>query len=80
MNAPEATDEAAPRVTVNGEEKRLPEAGASVAALLRHLDKDPEQPGLAVAVDDEVVRQQDWEETRLEGGERVELITAQQGG
>lgn len=80
MNAPEATDEAVPRVTVNGEEKRLPKAGASVAALLHHLDKDPEQPGLAVAVDDEVVRQQDWEETRLEGGERVELITAQQGG
>ena len=80
MNAPDTTDAAAFRITVNGEEKRLPEAEASVAALLRHLGIDPEQPGLAVAVDDEVVRRQDWGDTRLTGSQRVELITAQQGG
>jgi sulfur carrier protein len=80
MNASETADTPTPRVTVNGEEERLPEEGASVATLLRALDVDPEQSGLAVAVDDHVVRQQDWGATALSGGERIELIAAQQGG
>ena len=69
------------RVTVNGENETLPAAGATVADLLRRRDDaDPEQPGIAVAVDGEVVRRQDWADTRLSGGEHVEIITAQQGG
>lgn len=69
-----------PRVTVNGEERRLPEAGAALTDLLRQLDFDPKQSSIAVAVEGEVVRREDWSEHTLAGGEAVEIITAQQGG
>ncbi|PSQ82141.1 MAG: thiamine biosynthesis protein ThiS [Bacteroidetes bacterium QS_8_68_15] len=85
MSTPEASDSAASapaaRVTVNGEDESLPPAGATVAELLRRRDDaGPEQSGIAVAVDGDVVRRQDWSDTHLGGGEHVEIITAQQGG
>ena len=67
------------RVTVNGEAQSVP-SDASVAGVLEHLDFDPGQAGVAVAVEGEVVRRQDWGDTRLSEGENVEVITAQQGG
>ena len=36
--------------------------------------------GVAAAVNDEVVRRAAWESTRLAAGDRVEVITAVQGG
>ena len=67
-------------VTINGEERGLPDNEATLTDLLRHLDFDPEQPGVAVAVEGEVVHRRDWGETTLGGGENIEVITAQQGG
>ena len=36
--------------------------------------------GVAAAINDEVVRRGVWESTRLAAGDRVEVITAVQGG
>jgi sulfur carrier protein len=36
--------------------------------------------GVAAAINDEVVRRAAWEATRLAAGDRVEVITAVQGG
>ncbi len=67
-------------VTLNGEAQALP-AGAALPELLRRMDLDPEAArGVAVAVNDAVVRREDWETTHLEDGDRVEVITARQGG
>ncbi|MGE3801289.1 MAG: sulfur carrier protein ThiS [Candidatus Kapaibacterium sp.] len=41
---------------------------------------NPEKPGIAVAVNDTVVRRSDWEKTELADGDHVEVITAMQGG
>lgn len=41
---------------------------------------DPEKPGIAVALNDAVVRRGEWTGTELEEGDRVEVITAMQGG
>jgi sulfur carrier protein len=68
------------RVVVNGEPRELP-AALSVAELV-----EGEAPGLgdgrgvAVAVDAEVVPRSAWEKTRLEEGQRVEVLAAMQGG
>jgi sulfur carrier protein len=36
--------------------------------------------GIAAAVNDEVVRRASWPHTRLQPGDRVEVVTAVQGG
>ncbi len=66
-------------VHVNGEPLRVDD-GATVTAVLRSLDLGPARPGLAVAVDAQVVPRADWDEHPLADGARVELLTAIQGG
>jgi len=66
-------------VTVNGEAHEIP-LGLAVPDLLRHLDIDPEQSGIAVAVNGAVVRRADWPGTPVGEGDELEIITATQGG
>ncbi|MEM6326861.1 MAG: sulfur carrier protein ThiS, partial [Bacteroidota bacterium] len=54
--------------------------GLTVRALLAHLGRDPDLPGVAVAVNDRVVRRALWDEATVPAGARVEIITASQGG
>ncbi len=63
-------------VVVNGIERALP-AGASVADVVAQL---PRTQGVAVAVDGEVLPRSAWAACALVGGERVEIVTAVQGG
>lgn len=64
-------------VTVNGEARTL-DADATVADVVHGLGTDP--GGCAVAVNDEVVPRGDWASRRLTVGDRVEVLTAVQGG
>ncbi|MGI5523924.1 sulfur carrier protein ThiS [Micromonospora sp. CA-259024] len=64
-------------LTVNGAGRSAP-GGASVADLVR--DIVPEQRGVAVAVNGEVVPRAAWPATELRDGDRVEVLTAAQGG
>ena len=66
-------------IRVNGEAREVP-AGVTVDALLRHLDHDPRMPGFAVAVNDAVVRRPEWARVPVRDGDRVEIVTASQGG
>ena len=63
--------------TVNGERRELP-SGATVGELLRNLKL--EGPGIAVAVNDRVVRTSTFDEHRLSEGDVVEIIRAVAGG
>jgi len=67
-------------IVLNGEPYEVP-AGTTVVELLRRLEIDPETArGIAVAVNEEVVRRSQWAELRLQAGDRVEVVTARQGG
>ncbi|MEL6445370.1 MAG: sulfur carrier protein ThiS [Bacteroidota bacterium] len=66
-------------ITVNGEARTVP-AGLTVADLLDHLGVGAEARGVAVALGDAIVRRSLWAETPVEGGARVEVITATAGG
>jgi sulfur carrier protein len=61
---------------VNGEEADVPD-GTTVEELVNRLGF-PEK-GIAVAVDWEVLPRSSWH-TELNGGARVEVVTAVQGG
>jgi sulfur carrier protein len=65
------------KITVNGEEYILP-AEMSVVELLKTLNVP--QVGSAVAVNLEVVRRQAFEMTRIQDGDKIEIIRAVQGG
>lgn len=60
-------------VLVNGEARQLPDH-TTVRAVA------PAVSGVAVAVNGTVVRAADWATTLLQEGDRVEVVTAQQGG
>lgn len=54
--------------------------GATVAELLDVLGVERAARGVAVAVNGEVVPRSTWEDRRVADGDRVEALTAMQGG
>ncbi len=64
-------------VIVNGQPVELSD-GATTAAAVQVLTSAPS--GIAVAVNGAVVRRSEWESTPLADGDRVEVLTAVQGG
>lgn len=74
------TTEATISITVNGEERTVPD-DYPLTELLRDLEIDPEDTsGVAVAINESVVRRQNWEDIRLGDEDTIEVIQAQQGG
>jgi sulfur carrier protein len=63
-------------VVVNGERRQLP-AGATVEDVLCLLGAPP--TGVAVAVNEDVLRRSEWRRS-LADGDRVEVLTAAAGG
>lgn len=64
-------------VVVNGEERRLT-GHPSVLELLHVLELDPR--GVVVELNREIVRRPELEHTRLQAGDRVELVHFVGGG
>ncbi|NEB37820.1 sulfur carrier protein ThiS [Streptomyces sp. SID14515] len=73
----EAAATATVSVSVNGEARTVP-AGTALDALVATLT--PARSGVAVAVDESVVPRGRWAATTLGEGDRVEILTAVQGG
>jgi sulfur carrier protein len=67
-------------VTVNGDPHEMA-VGTTLPDVLQALEMDPDQTrGIAVAVNDEVIRRAQWNDHVLQDGDDVEVITAVQGG
>ena len=66
-------------VRLNGDEVTVP-AGATVAEIVGATGVGPESRGVAVALDGEVVRRADWTLAVVLDGQRIEVLTAVQGG
>lgn len=64
---------------VNGTEREI-DGVATLHDLLGALGFAPERPGMAVARNEVVVPRARWVETPLAEGDRIEIITAVQGG
>jgi sulfur carrier protein len=66
-------------IVLNGE--RAPfAAGEGLGTVLASLGLTVTSPGVAIAVDREVVPRAEWETFTLADGARVEVLTAMQGG
>ncbi|GAA3134313.1 sulfur carrier protein ThiS [Streptomyces echinatus] len=64
-------------ISVNGEPRRVA-AGTALDSLVRTLTAAPR--GVAAAVNETVVPRTQWATTALAEGDRVEVLTAVQGG
>ncbi|CAL9315179.1 sulfur carrier protein ThiS [Streptomyces rubradiris] len=64
-------------ISVNGEPRRVA-PGTALDALVRTLTAAPR--GVAAAVNETVVPRAQWATTALAEGDRVEVLTAVQGG
>ncbi|WP_059009067.1 sulfur carrier protein ThiS [Streptomyces specialis] len=64
-------------LSVNGEPREVP-AGTTLAALVAELTTA--SGGVAAAVNETVVPRGRWPDTALADGDRVEVLTAVQGG
>lgn len=65
-------------VIVNGERRKL-EPGTTVGDVVRSIPGLSER-GTAVALNGEVVARRAWDEVRVAEGDRLEVLTAVQGG
>ena len=66
-------------IILNGERSELQD-GATVATVLSELGLRPDERGVAVAVDGEVIPRTRWDSFALDPDARVEVLTAMQGG
>jgi sulfur carrier protein len=66
------------QAVVNGEAMTLPN-GRSIAALVEEVTGSPEQRGIAVARNGEIVRRDDWK-IAVKDGDEIEIVRAVQGG
>ncbi len=67
------------RIRVNGENREV-RSDLTVYELLVVMELNPGQPGIAIAVDREVVPKATWQQKTLRENSEVEIIRAVQGG
>ena len=66
-------------IKVNGETTEV-SPGLTLHQLLLDLEIDPSRPGIAVAIDQEVIPRTQWDETGIQPDSEIEIIRAAQGG
>ena len=66
-------------IKVNGKSHQLSEP-LSLEALLRRLALAHGEGGIAVALNGELVRREEWGEKRVAPGDALEIVQATQGG
>ena len=54
--------------------------GANLIDLLTQSKLDNDKPGVAVAINDDVILTSEWKDIKLKQNDRIEIIRAVQGG
>ncbi len=67
------------KIEVNGKAKEI-SPGLTLHQLLLDLEIDPSRPGIAVAINGEVVFRKQWAEMEIQPDSEIEIIRAAQGG
>ncbi len=72
------TQSIAQTIIINGE--NYPYHAQTVRELLVVCGIDPDQPGIAVAVNAHIIPRTDWDTTELQPDDHVEIVHARAGG
>lgn len=68
------------QIRVNGSTETYAEGISLADVLLSREIKAETARGVAVALNDRIVRKSDWVSTTIKAGSTVEIVTARQGG
>jgi sulfur carrier protein len=68
------------RIHLNGLPQEINLSEGTLAELLAQNGITPDQKGIAVAVNMEVVPRMQWSETPIRTGDHIEIVHARQGG
>ncbi len=68
-----------PRITVNGEERKI-EKDLTVMELLKVMNIKFREVGLAIAINEEIVPKSEYATRKLKEGDRVEIVQLVGGG
>lgn len=66
------------RIQINGEQREFPANSLSLAELIDTLSLAPQR--IAIEVNKAIVRRRDWEKTKLNDGDRIEIVHFVGGG
>lgn len=66
------------RIQINGEQREFPQSSLSLAELIDTLSLAPQR--IAIEVNKTIVRRGDWEKTRLNDGDQIEIVHFVGGG
>jgi sulfur carrier protein len=66
------------RIQINGEQREFPQDALSLAELIDTLSLAPQR--IAVEVNKTIVRRSDWEKTKLNDGDHIEIVHFVGGG
>ncbi len=66
------------QVSLNGDAVTL--SNQQLTEALCEIGYDPEQQGIAVAINMSVVPRSEWAQTTLSDGDRIDIVGAKQGG
>lgn len=67
------------QIVINGEVKAI-EDPCTLAELLVHLGIEASTTGIAVAVNETVIRRVEWDTYLVQPNDRLEIVQARQGG
>lgn len=67
------------KIILNGNEKDMSN-GTNLLNLLKQYKINNDNPGVAVAVNNDVILKSNWEHIKLKENDRIEIIKAVQGG
>jgi sulfur carrier protein len=65
-------------IVLNGEPRERD--GATIVELLADLGVEDRARGVAVALNGEIIPRAEWQRVRVDDGDRVEALSAMQGG
>ena len=66
-------------LTVNGNKKDF-ENNLNLKELLNHLDLNTDRNGVALCVNMQVIPKEEWDNTSLSEGDKIEIVIAAPGG
>ena len=66
------------QVSLNGDSVTL--SNVQLTEALCEIGYDPEQQGIAVAINMSVVPRSEWAQTTMSDGDRIDIVGAKQGG
>ena len=66
------------RVQINGEQREFPQPSLCLEELIEQLSLAPQR--IAIEVNQQIIRRSDWATTKLNDGDRIEIVHFVGGG